>query len=42
MATAVGGLSAFATPAGAATGPTARLKHGTVTVTGTAVRDLIG
>jgi RTX calcium-binding nonapeptide repeat (4 copies) len=42
MATAVGGLSAFATPAGAATGPTATLNQGIVTVTGTAARDVIG
>jgi hypothetical protein len=42
MATAVGGFSSFATPAGAATGPTARLNQGTVTVTGTAARDVIG
>ena len=41
MATAVGAFSATATPAGAATGPTATLKQGTVTVTGTAVRDVI-
>jgi hypothetical protein len=40
MATAAGGLVA-ATPAGAATGPTATLKNGTVTVTGTAARDVI-
>src|SRR5215216_5963995 len=42
MATAVGGFSAFATPAGAATGPTARLHQGALTVTGTAARDVIG
>jgi hypothetical protein len=35
------GPGAFATPAGAATGPTARLRDGTVTVTGTAARDQI-
>jgi hypothetical protein len=40
MATTTGGLIA-ATPAGAATGPTATLKNGTVTVTGTAARDVI-
>ena len=42
IATAVGGFSALATPAGAATGPTARLVQGTVIVTGTAARDVIG
>ncbi len=41
MATAIGGFTAFAGPAGAATGPTAQLNQGTVTVTGTAVRDVI-
>jgi hypothetical protein len=41
MATTVGGVSAFAAPAGAATGPTARLNRGTVTVTGTAARDVV-
>jgi hypothetical protein len=41
MATTAGGIVAFATPAGAATGPTATLKNGTVTVTGTAARDVI-
>ena len=41
MATAAGALSAIATPAGAATAPTARLKQGTVTVTGTAARDVM-
>src|SRR3954466_15005668 len=41
MATAVGASSALATPAGAATAPTATLKQGTVTVTGTAVRDVL-
>jgi hypothetical protein len=40
MATAAGGLVA-ATPAGAATGPTATLRSGTVTVTGTAASDVI-
>ena len=40
MATTAGGLVA-ATPAGAATGPTATLNNGTVTVTGTAARDVI-
>jgi hypothetical protein len=33
--------SGFVTPANAATGPTAALRHGTVTVTGTAARDVI-
>src|SRR6266568_3451641 len=42
LATAATGFVAFATPAGAATGPTATLRQGTVTVTGTAARDLIG
>jgi hypothetical protein len=41
LVTAAGGFAAFATPAGAATGPTATLKGGTVTVTGTANRDVI-
>jgi hypothetical protein len=40
MATTAGGLVA-ASPAGAATGPTATLTSGTVTVTGTAARDVI-
>lgn len=40
MATATLGLGVLATPADAA-GPTARLKQGTVTVTGTAVRDVL-
>jgi len=40
MATAAGGLVAAA-PAGAATGPTATLSSGTVTVQGTAARDVI-
>lgn len=39
---AAGGLVAFAVPAGAATGPTATLRNTTVTVTGTAARDVIG
>jgi hypothetical protein len=42
VATAVGGMTAFTGHAGAAaTGPTALLDQGTVTVTGTAVRDVI-
>jgi hypothetical protein len=42
VATAVGGMTAFVGPAGAAaTGPTAGLDQGTVTVTGTAVRDVV-
>jgi hypothetical protein len=41
LAAAVGGLSAFATSAGAATGPTASLTNGTVTVTGTPARDVM-
>jgi hypothetical protein len=40
MATTAGGLVA-ASPAGAATGPTATLTSGTVTVTGTAARDVV-
>jgi hypothetical protein len=40
MATTAGGLVA-ATPAGAATGPTATLTSGVLTVTGTAARDVI-
>jgi hypothetical protein len=40
MATAAFGLGVLATPADAA-GPTARLSNGTVTVTGTAVRDVV-
>jgi len=39
---AAGSLSALAAPALAATAPTATLANGTVTVTGTAGRDLIG
>jgi hypothetical protein len=42
IAAAVAGIGAFATPAVAATAPTATLDNGTVTITGTAVRDLIG
>jgi hypothetical protein len=42
LVTAAGGFVAFATPAGAATGPTASLRQGTVTVTGTPARDVIG
>jgi len=42
LATAATGFVAFATPAGAATGPTATLRQGTVTVTGTAAGDPIG
>src|SRR5690242_15402525 len=41
IAAAVGGLGALASPAGAAGGPTATLERGTVTVTGTAARDVI-
>jgi len=41
MATTAGGFATFAAPADAATGPTATLNNGTVTVTGTAVRDVI-
>ena len=41
IAAAVGAFGAIATPAGAATAPTARLKQGTVTVTGTAARDVV-
>jgi len=41
MATTAGGYVAFATPADAATVPTATLSNGTVTVTGTADRDVI-
>jgi hypothetical protein len=40
MATTAGGV-AFATPSVAGTGPTATLRLGTVTVTGTAARDVI-
>lgn len=38
--TAIGSLAALAGPAGAATGLTARLRNGTVTVTGTVARDV--
>jgi len=41
MATAIGGIIAYTTPADAATGPTATLNNGTVTVTGTAGRDVM-
>jgi hypothetical protein len=41
MATAMGGLATLAGPADAATGPTASLRNGTVTVTGTAARDVV-
>jgi hypothetical protein len=41
VATVVSGIGAYATSAGAATGPTATLSLRTVTVTGTAVRDVI-
>jgi hypothetical protein len=41
LATAAGGLTAFAAHAGAAVGPTARLSQGTLTVSGTAARDAI-
>jgi hypothetical protein len=41
LATAATGFVALATPAGAATGPTATLRHGTVTITGSAARDVI-
>jgi hypothetical protein len=41
MVSATGGFSAFASPAGAATGPTASLANGIVTVTGTAARDVV-
>ncbi len=41
MASAVGAFSALATPAGAATAPTATLSSGTLTITGTAARDVI-
>ena len=40
-ATIIGLLGAYATPAGAATGPTARLRDGNLTVTGTAARDVL-
>jgi hypothetical protein len=41
-ATIVGLLGASAAPAGAAAGPTARLRGGVLTVTGTAARDVVG
>src|SRR5262245_23049864 len=41
-ATIAGLLGASAAPAGAATGATARLQNGTLTVTGTAARDIVG
>lgn len=42
LATAMGGLTAFAGPAGAATGgATAQLLNGTLSVTGTATRDVV-
>jgi hypothetical protein len=41
MALTAGGFAALATPAEAATGPVATLQSGTVTITGTAVRDVI-
>jgi hypothetical protein len=41
MATTAGGLTALAGPAAAAAGPTARLGQGTLTVSGTAARDVI-
>src|SRR5436190_4062236 len=41
LAIGVGGLSAFAAPAGAAAGPTASLRQGIATVTGTPARDVI-
>jgi hypothetical protein len=39
VATTTGGLAAFLSPAEAATGPTATLRNGTVTVTGTTAAD---
>lgn len=42
LAGAVGALGAFSASAGAATGPTATLSSGTLTITGTAARDVIG
>jgi hypothetical protein len=42
MATTALGLGVLTSPAQAATGPTATLSQGTVTVSGTGVRDLIG
>jgi hypothetical protein len=41
MALTAGGFAALATPAEAATGPVATLQSGTVTIKGTAVRDVI-
>jgi len=41
LATAASGLSALATPASAATGPTASLRQGIATVIGTPARDVI-
>ena len=41
IASATGGFIAVAGPAGAATGPTARLGNGTVTITGTPARDVV-
>jgi hypothetical protein len=41
VALPVGGIGMFATPANAATGPTATVDHGLVKVTGTPVRDVI-
>jgi uncharacterized protein YggE len=40
-ALAAGGIGALTAPAGAATGPAATLRRRTVTVTGTAARDVI-
>ncbi|MFI6333029.1 hypothetical protein ACIBBG_32580 [Micromonospora chersina] len=42
IVTVASGVGVFAAPASAATGSTATLKAGTVTITGTAARDLIG
>src|SRR6266567_3957044 len=41
-ATIAGLLGASAAPAGAATGPTAQLRDGILTVTGTPARDVVG
>jgi len=41
IATAMGGFTVFAGPAGAATGSTTTLANGVVTVTGTAARDVV-
>jgi hypothetical protein len=41
VATAMGGLTTFAGPAGAAAGPTATLGNGIVTITGTAAGDVV-